>query len=529
MTYQHPNADGNLTGVHNAMRYDADGEPSLRVSIENIEGNANSGNGTATSAFGEPVSIPIVPVFQLDGLYGIDGDEFQLNTGGSGTTSVDANGLMTVSSGVGAPGSFASLRSKRSVRYRPGQGSMARFTAMWETGGVAGYQQVAGFVNQSDILAVGYNDTNFGIVRRYNSKGEIAKFVIDVPAGGAETLTVKLNDVDFTVNVTSGTAEHNATEIGNETYTGWIVDYVGNTLYFLYNGPPTNLTGAFSITSTGALSATHTALQNGAAPTDTWIYQADFNIDKLDGTGPSGMNIDTTKLNVFQIDFRWLGAGVLRFAVESPTTGELITFHKIHYTNQNIVPSISNPSMRIGYAIARVGAGVATDCILKGASMMGAIQGEIHHNISTSNVRKSITTNLSQNVLHHFFTLKNDRINESGTNGKLNQKEVILHHLSGGATASSTQVVEILLYKNAVTAADKQFVAATSATSVSTTVTTLSSGTLIAGFAVSTGSTLNEDLEKYRIILAPNETISFIMTSTAQMHTSNINLIYSLE
>jgi hypothetical protein len=38
--YQHPTADRNLMGVQNAMKYDADGEPSLRVSIENIESNA---------------------------------------------------------------------------------------------------------------------------------------------------------------------------------------------------------------------------------------------------------------------------------------------------------------------------------------------------------------------------------------------------------------------------------------------------------------------------------------------------------
>jgi hypothetical protein len=40
MTYQHPNADGNLTGVQNALRYDTDGEPALRVSIENVESNS---------------------------------------------------------------------------------------------------------------------------------------------------------------------------------------------------------------------------------------------------------------------------------------------------------------------------------------------------------------------------------------------------------------------------------------------------------------------------------------------------------
>ena len=106
---------------------------------------SNAYNPGGTGVFGENLSESITPVLQLDGLYGIGDDNlFQLNSAGSGGQSVDSNGLMTVNSGIGA-GNFATLRSKRSIRYRPGQGSMCRFTAMWPVGFTTGYQQVAGY------------------------------------------------------------------------------------------------------------------------------------------------------------------------------------------------------------------------------------------------------------------------------------------------------------------------------------------------------------------------------------------------
>jgi hypothetical protein len=48
---------------------------------------------------------------------------------------------------------------------------------------------------------------------------------------------------------------------------------------------------------------------------DTITWQEDWNKDKLDGTGPSQMNIDVTKDNLYWIDIQWLGAGGARFGV----------------------------------------------------------------------------------------------------------------------------------------------------------------------------------------------------------------------
>jgi len=77
---------------------------------------------------------------------------------------------------------------------------------------------------------------------------------------------------------------------------------------------------------------------------DTWILQSTWNTDKMDGTGPSGMNLNPTKGNVFQIKYQWLGFGAIRFYIENQFTGTLNQVHVINYANQNTTVSVNNPS-----------------------------------------------------------------------------------------------------------------------------------------------------------------------------------------
>lgn len=47
-------------------------------------------------------------------------------------------------------------------------------------------------------------------------------------------------------------------------------------------------------------------------PVDTVVAQASWNLDRLDGTGPSGITLDVTKTQILVIDFQWLGVGRVR-------------------------------------------------------------------------------------------------------------------------------------------------------------------------------------------------------------------------
>jgi hypothetical protein len=45
---------------------------------------------------------------------------------------------------------------------------------------------------------------------------------------------------------------------------------------------------------------------------ETVVNQSNWNVDKLDGTGPSGITLNISKAQIFWIDMEWLGVGNVR-------------------------------------------------------------------------------------------------------------------------------------------------------------------------------------------------------------------------
>jgi len=116
------------------------------------------------TAFGELQVAEPVPVAQIDFVYGINDNLANETTTGSGTVTA-ADGLLTVST-TAAASSSGQLTTKRYIRYRPGQGAMGRFTALYTTG-VADSKQYAGLgtENLSDGFFFGYDGATFGIFK----------------------------------------------------------------------------------------------------------------------------------------------------------------------------------------------------------------------------------------------------------------------------------------------------------------------------------------------------------------------------
>jgi hypothetical protein len=66
----------------------------------------------------------------------------------------------------------------------------------------------------------------------------------------------------------------------------------------------------------------------------TRVPQSSWNIDKFDGTGPSGYTLDISKMQMAYIDYTWYGAGFIRFGFRA-TNGEVTYCHKIINNNVN--------------------------------------------------------------------------------------------------------------------------------------------------------------------------------------------------
>ena len=62
--------------------------------------------------------------------------------------------------------------------------------------------------------------------------------------------------------------------------------------------------------------------------------QSQWNIDRCDGTGSTGFNLDLTKMQMMYIDYAWYGAGAIRFGFKDQK-GEIIYCHRIPNSNRN--------------------------------------------------------------------------------------------------------------------------------------------------------------------------------------------------
>jgi hypothetical protein len=76
------------------------------------------------------------------------------------------------------------------------------------------------------------------------------------------------------------------------------------------------------------------------------VPQFQWNVDKLDGTGLSGMALDVTKANFYWVDFAWLGVGVVRFGVLAQD-GSRWVCHEFENPNSNIGPYMATGSLPV--------------------------------------------------------------------------------------------------------------------------------------------------------------------------------------
>jgi hypothetical protein len=110
--------------------------------------------------------------------------------------------------------------------------------------------------------------------------------------------------------------------------------------------------GLFLEASAGTLKFVRRTNATGT-PVDTPIEQADWNIDKFDGTGPSGIVLDPSKSHILLIDFQWLGVGRVRFGFD--IDGKIFYAHEILNANNLDVVYMSSPTLPIRYEISSQG------------------------------------------------------------------------------------------------------------------------------------------------------------------------------
>ena len=91
---------------------------------------------------------------------------------------------------------------------------------------------------------------------------------------------------------------------------------------------------------------------------DTTVAQTSWNLDKMAGSGPSGLTADFAKGQIFVIDFEWLSLGRVRFGLK--IGGKVHYVHQFLSTNEIASAFMSTPNLPLRYQMITTGSSPAS-------------------------------------------------------------------------------------------------------------------------------------------------------------------------
>jgi hypothetical protein len=490
-------------------------------------------NGS-NSAFGDILTTSMNQILHNTFIYGtsVNSEQNSVILQNNGNVSIANNLLICTTNG--SANSNAYVRSRQLIKYSPGIGVAARFTAIFNT--INANTMLIGLGTTECGIYFGNYLGSFSAIVVTAAYRQIVQLIITNGTTTAGNIILTLNNISYTIskqttglsanNVAYIIANYNYNDI-TSPYPGWTATVSGIYITFISNTPGlknigNNLTG-YSITGIG-VTGTFKNISDGADGTITQAPQSTWNIDKMDGTGPSRMNLNITKGNVYWIKYQYLGFGQITFGVENPKTGKLVPVHQIQYANANITISLSNPAMP--FSMSNFGS--AANSISCG-SYAAFIEGNPGIPAIVRNYQ--YTTTALTTVVAPIFSLRNLSV----YNSRVNQSTI--SPLSLNIANGSNKTIIIYLTEDCKLNTLNFTPISTSTTSTSivevdTTATSISSSG-IERLAICVVANSNQiiNLVDYNIITEPGSimTISGKTASAAQLVDVNVNVNVAIQ
>jgi hypothetical protein len=199
------------------------------------------------------------------------------------------------------------------------------------------------------------------------------------------------------------------------------------------------------------------------------VNQADWNGDKLDGTGDSGYTLDLTKAQILWMDFEWLGVGSVRcgFIID----GNYIVCHTFENANDITSVYMTTAILPVRYEITNTAATASASSMKQICSSVvsegGYEQTSIEHVARRTTTRTSISTT--------FLPLVSIRLASTALNA------VVLPVKFNVMPTSAGDDFEVVLVKNAtgLTSASWAAVASDANVEMDTSATAMTLGTIV--------------------------------------------------
>jgi len=219
------------------------------------------------------------------------------------------------------------------------------------------------------------------------------------------------------------------------------------------------------------------------SPVDTAVAQSAWNMDKLDGTGPSGVTLNPALHNLYVIDFLWHGAGRIRFGVIS--NGRIVYCHEVNGANTSASPYMRTPSLPLRVELNNTGttaSGTTLDLVCF------AFQKESSDSLSAPYLFTASTKNTLLSLANTIVPLLSIRP-KLLFNSLTNRIPIIPNNILV-ATTQQLAYIQVLLNPT-LTGASFASVDTNSAVEADTTATAVSGGTLVKELYVPASSSLS--------------------------------------
>lgn len=455
------------------------------------------------SAFGESVALPVLTEIMTSCAYGVIDDRNETFSATGGSVDTEDN-LFRCQTGTSI-GGYGVLRTKHAIVYHAGQAIRSRFTGMFTTG-VPLSLQFAGLFSLTETLAFGYDGDSFGIIYESHGRAECRELEVTAAAGGAESATITFDGDAATANLTATTAAGNAFEIARDLNADATLGAKWN--FFQNDGHVVAISksvgpksGTYSFSSATA-TATITQQKAGVAKTSNNIPREQWNMN-------ASMVIDPTKMNIYEIDYGYLGSSAITFSVYDNEAGHFVPVHRMESKNQTKT-NLGNPNLKVGWTAASLGSS-GTNLVVKGASACIQKVSQEHEIEVGARAVESSKTGVDTNLIN-LITVRN-----RGHYGYLYNLGEILA-VSASINNDHNKAIRVEFLKDATLGGVCNFTYANKNDSIleyDTSGTTVTGGELIDSFLV--GATSSENFNIFGVLepLAPRETLTIAVKTVS--------------
>lgn len=198
------------------------------------------------------------------------------------------------------------------------------------------------------------------------------------------------------------------------------------------------------------------------------VPQSAWSVDKLDGTGPSGVVIDLSKSQILWMDIEWLGVGSIRYGFV--INGQFIVAHISHHANTITGTYMATATLSCRYELANTGITASQSTLQQICSTVISEGGYQQSGITRSVATPLAGINLANNVNNPVISI---RLRPGRTDAVVIPTELNLYGLQ------ATAFIAKLIHKATVTGGTWIMMDSESSVEYNITSTGMTGGTIL--------------------------------------------------